>query len=113
MLRNTLIYLMLAVVAFVLLAWLFSDIFIYVAISIVLSAILRPLTYNISKAQFFKVRIPRIIAVVLSFAIFFLLIASFIVLFIPLISEQIEVLSRLDYESLYYRSTGPLKNLPG
>ncbi|MEM9858525.1 MAG: AI-2E family transporter [Bacteroidota bacterium] len=111
MLRNTLIYLMLAVVAFVLLAWLFSDIFIYVAISIVLSAILRPLTYNISKAQFFKVRIPRIIAVVLSFAIFFLLIASFIVLFIPLISEQIEVLSRLDYESLYYRSTGPLKNL--
>ncbi|MEM7110110.1 MAG: AI-2E family transporter [Bacteroidota bacterium] len=111
MLRNTVLYLLLGVIAFMLAAWLFSDIFIYVAISIVLSAVLRPLTHYISKAQFFKVRVPRLVAVVLSFAIFFMLIASFVILFIPLISEQIEVLSAIDYESLYYRSTGPIKNI--
>ncbi|MEM9389373.1 MAG: AI-2E family transporter [Bacteroidota bacterium] len=111
MIKNTLVYLVIGMALFILVAWLFSDIFVYVAISIVLSAVLRPLTQNIAKAQFFKIRIPRLVAVVLSFVIFFLFIASFIILFIPLISEQIEVLSKLDYESLYYRSTGPLRNI--
>ncbi len=111
MARNTLIYLILGLAAFVFAVWLFSDIFAYLAISIVLSAILRPLTHYISKAQFFEVRIPRLVAVLSSFVILFLLITSFIILFIPLISEQIEVLSKIDYDTLYTRSTGPLKNL--
>ncbi len=111
MIRNTLLYVLLAIILFLFLAWLFSDIFIYLAISVVLSAILRPLTHYISRTQFFRVRVPRFFAVLLSFLIFLLLISSFVILFIPLISEQIEVLSGLDYEELYNRGTGPLKNL--
>lgn len=109
MISRTLLYVIIAVVLFLFTAWVFSDIFIYIVVSVVLSAILRPLTHYISKTQFFRIRIPRLVAVLLSFLIFLLFISSFVILFIPLISEQVEVLSSLDYEELYNRGTGPLK----
>ncbi|WP_246202961.1 AI-2E family transporter, partial [Fulvivirga lutimaris] len=92
-------------------AWIFSDIFLYLAFAIVLSSILRPLMRYLSNAQFFGLRIPKLLAVILSFAILTLLASSFVVLFIPLISEQVEVLSGLNYEGLYERFTIPLHNL--
>ncbi|MEP2772394.1 MAG: AI-2E family transporter [Fulvivirga sp.] len=105
---RTIVYIFLFLVAFVLLAWLFIDIFIYVVLAIVVSSLLRPLTHYISTAQFFKIRIPRFLAVIASYLIFIALIALFVVLFIPLISEQIEVISKIDFEALYARVTTPL-----
>jgi predicted PurR-regulated permease PerM len=104
-------YLALMVLAIILLAWIFTDIFIYIGISVVLSAILRPLTNYISRLNLFKQRIPRFLAVVLSFATLILVISSFLVLFIPLISEQVSVIGRIDYEQLYNRATIPLGDL--
>ncbi len=105
---RTIVYIFLFLVVFVLLAWLFIDIFIYVVLAIVVSSLLRPLTHYISTAQFFKIRVPRFLAVITSYLIFSALIALFIILFIPLISEQIEVISKIDFEQLYARVTTPL-----
>lgn len=107
---RTLIYIILFLAVFILLAWLFSNIFIYIVLAIVVSSLLRPLTHYISTTQFFKVRVPRLIAVIASYLIFALLITSFVILFIPLISEQIEVISKIDFEALYNRVTIPLQN---
>ena len=92
-------------------AWLFTEIFIYIFIAVVLSAILRPLTNLISRVHVFKQRIPRFLTVLLSFAIFIAFISVFVVLFIPLISDQIQVIGRINYEELYNRATIPLKDL--
>lgn len=111
MIRKTIIYLLIAVAIFALAAWLFSDIFLYIAFSLVLSSLLRPLMRYLASVQLFGLRLPRLLAVILSFLIFGVFIASFIVLFIPLISEQVEVLSTLDYEDLYLKLSVPLQNL--
>ncbi len=111
MIRKTLIYLLIGLALFILALWLFSDIFLYIAISLVLSSLLRPLMRYLATTQFFGLRLPKLLAVIFSFFIFSALIASFIVLFIPLISEQVEVLSSLDYEDLYTRLSVPLSSL--
>ncbi|QSE96892.1 AI-2E family transporter [Fulvivirga lutea] len=109
--RNTIIYILLFAALFILAGWIFSDIFLYVAFSIVLSAILRPLMRYLTTAQFFGLRLPRLVAVILSFGILVALLVSFFILFIPLISEQVEVLSSLNYDDLYQKLTIPLQNL--
>lgn len=111
MIRNTLIYIIIGLSLFVLAVWLFADIFLYIAFSLVLSSLLRPLMRYLTSAQLFGLRLPRLVAVILSFFIFTALLASFFVLFIPLISEQVEVLSTLDYDGLYNKLTVPLQNL--
>ncbi|MDX1628783.1 MAG: AI-2E family transporter [Fulvivirga sp.] len=108
---RTIVYIVLFLAVFILLAWLFSNIFIYIVLAIVVSSILRPLTKYLANAQFFNIRVPRLIAVIASYITFGLLITLFIILFIPLISEQIEVLSKIDFEALYGRITIPLKDL--
>ena len=109
--RRPLLYLGLIILAIIVMAWVFTDIFIYIGISVVLSAILRPLTNYISRLHLFRQRIPRFLAVVLSFMTLILVITSFFILFIPLISEQVSVIGRIDYEQLYNRATIPLSDL--
>ncbi|HNP20057.1 MAG TPA: AI-2E family transporter [Fulvivirga sp.] len=111
MIRNTIIYVVLAFALLIFLAWLFADIFLYLAFAIVLSSLLRPMMHYLSSAQFFGLRLPKLLAVLLSFAILILLFFSFFVLFIPLISEQVQVLSSVNYENLYERATVPLQDL--
>lgn len=113
--RNTILYLVLIIVILGSLGWLFLWLFIdilkYIFISLVLSSLLRPLTNYISNAQFFKIKVPRFMAVLMSFGIFGLLIYLFVILFIPLISEQVEVLSKVDYGNLYDQAQKPFINL--
>ncbi|MEX2335999.1 MAG: AI-2E family transporter [Fulvivirga sp.] len=109
MFGRTLFFIVLAFALLILLWWVFFDIFIYIAIAIVVSSILRPLTQYMANTQIFKVRIPRLLAVIFSYALLILLITSFIILFIPLISEQVEMISGVNYESLYDRITFPLQ----
>ena len=108
---RTLFYIILSLALIVFLGWVFLDIFLYIVIAIVVSSILRPLTQYIVNTQIFRIRIPRLLAVILSYAILILLIVSFVILFIPLISDQIEVISGINYENLYSRLTLPLQRL--
>lgn len=66
--------------------------------SAVIAAILRPLTEYIANFSVYSVEIPRFIAVIISFLTLIILVSFFLVLFIPLVSDQVEVISAYNYE---------------
>ena len=98
--KKPIIVLILVFSVFVFFSWLFSSIFIYLVISIILSTILRPLTNYLSNQQFFNVRMPRVFAVFISFFTLILLLSAFVTLFLPLISDQIQIFSSIDLEQV-------------
>lgn len=91
--------------------WYFFDIVSYVIVSVVIAAILKTPTNYITQTQFYGVRIPRIVAILISFAILFALIALFVYLFIPLISNQIQVITALDFENLVNKVMVPIQSI--
>lgn len=110
-LRKPILFVIIFVVVFVLLSLVFSNIFVYLVISIILSTILRPLTNYLSTQQFFNMRMPRVLAVFISFFSLILLIALFITLFLPLISDQIQIFTNIDLEQMISRIATPLEAL--
>ncbi len=92
----------------VFLAWYFSNIFVYVIISLVISTILKPLTNYIANARVYNFRIPRALAILISFSVFVTVLGLLVVVFVPLISEQLRIFSGLNFEELAQKITRPL-----
>ena len=82
------------------LSWLFSTILLYFVSSLIFSSLLRPVTDYLSEIYFMQMKLPRVLAVIVSFIILISILTLFVLLFIPLISEQIRILSSLDLEKL-------------
>lgn len=91
--------------------WYFFEIVSYVIVSFVVAAILKTPTNYMMQVRFYKVHIPRVLAIFISFAILFALIALFVYLFIPLISNQIKVISTIDFEDLVNRIMIPVRGI--
>ncbi|UXP30652.1 AI-2E family transporter [Reichenbachiella agarivorans] len=108
MINRTLLTILLITVTFVFGAWIFSDIFMYVCVSIVLATILRPLTNFISRTYIFRVKIPRVVAILVSFCTILGVVALFMLLFIPLIIEQINVISSISFTEVYTHLSTPI-----
>ncbi len=113
MFNKTILTFAIVLAGFVFLSWYFSDIFIYLVISIILSTILRPLTNYLANQQFFNFKVPRVLAVFLSFITLIVLLSLFVTTFLPLISNQIQVFSSLNLEQVISRLEIPLNNLEG
>ena len=104
-------YILAAFLLVILLGWYFSRIFVYVALSIVLSTILRPLTNRIYQTQIAGVSVPRFLAVFASFAVLIGVISILVLLFIPLISEQLRILSAIDLNILLENFVNPVRSV--
>jgi len=111
MIIRTLVFIVVFVALFVFSAWLFSDIFIYVCVSIVLATILRPLTNLISRTHVLRFRIPRVLAILVSYGAVVGVVFSFVLLFIPLIVEQVNVLSKVSFDEVYTNLSQPIVGL--
>jgi predicted PurR-regulated permease PerM len=98
--RKALAYLIIGITTFLFLGWLFQDIYIYFIISIVLASILKPLNQYLQRTKFFGVKLPRFVSVLLSFLALFLVVQIFSLLFLPLISEQINGLRSINYQTV-------------
>jgi predicted PurR-regulated permease PerM len=100
-------YIILFALILVGLGWLFSNIVLYFVISLIFSSLLRPVTDYLSDIYFFQIKLPRVLAVFISFIILISILTLFVLLFIPLISEQIRILGSLDLEKLlgYFTKT--------
>lgn len=109
--RKAIIYLSLFLLVFVLLAWKFTNIFIYFVISAVVATILKPLTNYINQTQFLGFRIPRVFAVIISFSFLIGVITLFVILFIPVVSAQVDVLSEIDYKNILNHLAQPIQRL--
>ena len=108
---KTLLYLLAGIAVFVLLSYIFSNILVYFIVSVVLTTLLRPLVNYVSQLHFFSIRVPRIIAVLLAFALLVFVFGVLVVLFIPLISDQVELISSLEYDAVYDQITNPLSRV--
>lgn len=105
------IALFLGIILLVYLAWYFSNIFLYLIISLVITTVLRPLVNFIGRIQLLGTRVPRSMAIVFSYALLVLVLGSFVLLFIPLISEQIQVIAKLDFDKVYISISQPIATL--
>ena len=102
-----------AIIGFVVLlgaaVWYFSNIFAYLTISIVLATVLRPLTNQITRFQLFGGKVPRFVAILSSYVVVVAVLSLFVLLFVPLISEQIEVLNSIEFNVVYDSFVTPLR----
>jgi predicted PurR-regulated permease PerM len=105
------IYLFLFLGVFFLFGWYFSNITTYVVISLILAALLRPLTNKLNDFHILGQHIPRWIAILLSFGAIVLILVLLSFLFLPLINNQIIILSQLDLEGIYLQVQEPLARL--
>ncbi len=107
--KKPIVFVLLGVVVFILLSWFFSSIFIYLVVSMILSTILRPLTNYLANQQFFNIRMPRVLAVFISFFSLLLLLSAFVTLFLPLISDQIKIFTSIEMEQAISEIETPLE----
>lgn len=105
---RSVIYFLLLFIALLVLSYVFTEIVVYIALAIVLSALLRSPTNYISQLQFYGVKVPRIIATLIAFSLIFGLASLFVYLFVPLVSTQIEVITALDLDKWLNNLTEPL-----
>jgi predicted PurR-regulated permease PerM len=82
----------------------------YLLVALVISAILRPITDQVNDIEIFHIKIPRILAVVVAFLILALIPFFFILLFVPLISDQISLLQKLDYNAVLTNLQQPIES---
>ncbi len=106
-----LVFLVIAIGILIFLSSYFSAIFSYIIISIVLSTMLRPLTNYLANQQIFNIKMPRVLAVFISFFTLVYLLYSFVTIFFPLISDQIEIFSNINLDQLAERISSPLNSL--
>lgn len=109
--RKTAIYIGLIIAVIILFVWYFTNIFAYLVLSLVLASILRPLVERIHSTHFFNINPPRWLAIFVAYGALAGLLFLFAVLFIPLINEQTNIISSLDYGKLTEQVRGPVLSL--
>lgn len=102
------IYLVLFLAAFFLFGWYFSNITLYLIISLIIAALLRPLTNRLNDFHLLGQHIPRWLAILISYLAIVLLIILLSFLYLPLINDQILILSELDLEGIYLQIQEPV-----
>lgn len=102
------IYLILFIAAFLLFGWYFSNVTIYVILSLIFAALLRPLTNRLNDFHLVKQHIPRWLAILISYASIVLLIFLLSLMFLPLINNQLIILSEMDLEGIYFQIQEPI-----
>ena len=97
-LRNILILIGLALLVY--LFWYFRNIFAYIFIAGVISLIGRPAVDLLNSIHIWKFRFPKALSSLLTLLFLYGLLALFFVIFIPLITKQIDALSSFDAGSI-------------
>ena len=105
------IYLILFFITFLAFGWYFSSISLYLVVSLILAALLRPLTNRINEVHIMGQHIPRGIAILASYGVVVSIVFLLGLLFFPLINRQVILLSELDLDSIYLQLEVPLEKL--
>lgn len=88
--------------------WYFSNITLYFILSVVLAAILRPLTNRINSIHVYGQHVPRWISIFISYIVVGFIIFLIGALFVPLISAQIQVIATYDLDYIYEQIQNPV-----
>ncbi|MDZ7635990.1 MAG: hypothetical protein U5L72_16770 [Bacteroidales bacterium] len=93
-LRNILIIIGIALLVY--LFWYFRSIFAYILIAGVISLIGRPVVDLLNSIRVWKFKFPRALSSLLTLILLYGLLALFFMIFIPLITKQLDALSGFD-----------------
>jgi len=110
-LRNILIFFV--ILLFLLLLWYFRNIVVYILVAGVLSVMGRPLVDLFCRIRIRKWAFPRAIGALLTLLIIWGLIIMFLVIFVPLVTRQINYLSSIDSEKIVQIVEGPINKIEG
>jgi predicted PurR-regulated permease PerM len=92
------------------LIWYFSGIFFYVVFSLIFATVLRPVVNSISRFEILGYPIPKFISIFIAFLGLLLLFSAFALVFVPLLADQIQVISHLDINEVTERLMVPIKS---
>lgn len=93
------------------LGYVFSNIVTYVIVSIIIATILRPFVEQLASFHIYNIRIPRGLAILTAFGLLIFFIYSFLRLFVPLITDEIGLLTQLNYDSILQKISDSLAGL--
>ena len=88
--------------------WYFFNILVYVVIAGVLSFIGQPLVRFFNGVRIRNIKIPHTLSAVFTLIIILIIITSFFMIFVPVISRQANVISSIDFQYLGERLEDPL-----
>ena len=108
-LRNVLIFF--AIVLFLVALWYFRNIVVYILVSGVLSIMGRPLVDLFCRLRIRSWRFPRVLSALLTLILIWGVIILFFVIFIPLVTQQINYLSTIDSEKIVQLAEDPINKL--
>ncbi|MDX9902590.1 MAG: AI-2E family transporter [Bacteroidales bacterium] len=97
-LRNFLIIIGIALLVYIF--WYFRNIFVYILAAGVISLVGRPIVDLLNRIKIWKFRFPKALSSLITLLFLYGLLALFFVIFIPLITKQIDALSGFDASSL-------------
>jgi len=107
--RNFLIFF--GVLLLLAIAWFFRNIVVYILVSGVLSIMGRPLVDLFCRIKIKKLKFPRALAALLTLLIIWGVIIMFFVIFIPLVTKEINYFSTIDSEKIVQIVQDPLNKL--
>jgi predicted PurR-regulated permease PerM len=99
--------LILAIIGYMI--WRFFYIIVWVLVAAVLSFIGHPLVRFFDKIHFRKLKIPHFLSALFSLAVIVLLLLGLVAVFVPLIVNQAETISKIDVDRLAQNLQGPLQ----
>ncbi len=94
-----------------LLSWFFSNLVTYFVIAFIITAILKIPTDSLSQLYFMGVKVPRVVAVLISFSLLVFIVGMFILLFMPLFTAQVKILAFNDFSDLLDKIGKPLSEI--
>ena len=108
-LRDILIFL--GILLFLALLWYFRNIVVYILVSGVLSIMGRPLVEIFCRIRIGKWSLPRVISALFTLLIIWGIIILFFVIFVPLVTKQINYFSTIDSEKIVQIVEGPINKI--
>ena len=106
--RYLLLYVLLLLTGIAVFMWFFSNLVVYFTLSLVLATLLKPLVCALRRLRIFNRRMPISVAILLSFLVAASILWVIFRLFLPLIVEQISIVSSLDYHSFLQHIAEPI-----
>jgi len=94
--NRTVVWVVAIAIAIVVLAWFFSLILLYVLVSVIIATALRPMVNNISRYEIAGYQIPRVVAIATAYVTLLGVLVLFVLLFVPLITDQVAIISSMD-----------------
>ncbi len=98
----------------VILGWalvIFKSIVVYILISFVISIIGRPVVDLLGRIKVGKIKLPRALRAAVTLALIWFVIITFFRIFIPLIANEANELSKIDIEAVYESLKEPIQNI--